>query len=196
MKTMLTTFCSWLALGAGLLLVVPVGANAADNTQNAITLGIHGGGGAGASAVAGTLEYERLMNDWLSIGVRVGGLSYDFEEDSYEESGDGTGIDAAVRFYFTSNGLEGPHVAIHLGVWQTDWEWTDPTDSPRAGSGSSTSTNLSAAFGWKFRIGDSFVLQPSLTVGDFLANSTDDTGTQEQELGFYAMVGVALGFAF
>jgi len=171
-------------------------AQAIDTPWNSIRVGVMAGGLTDSTAVAGTVEYERFLTDSLSLGVRLGKLSYDTEYDSYKESGDGTGVDAALTLHFGGNPPKGPYLGFHVGYWSTDWEWTDPTDNPKKGKGSSNAANVSATFGWKIPLGDSFLLQPSLTVGDYLSSATDDTNTQEQELGFYALLGLALGFSF
>jgi hypothetical protein len=143
------------------------------------------------------VEYERLLNDHLSIGGRFGRLDYDYDDGSYNETGDGNGLEVMVHFYPRGEGFKGFFLSGSLGFWDVDWEWTDPNDVPTRGTGTSDTIDLAVAVGWKIPLGSEHVyLEPSLTLGNFFSDSTETTGTQESELGFYVGAGLKVGGAF
>lgn len=138
-------------------------------------------------------EYERLLNDKLALGARFGSLDYEFKDGAERETGDGTGVEVLVRFY-PSGGFKGLYVGGGIGFWNVDWEWTDPTDSPGRGSGSTDSTNVNIAVGWKLG-SDKVYFEPAILIGNWLGVSQDDTG-RESELGFYLALSLGVGIKF
>jgi hypothetical protein len=146
------------------------------------------------------VDYERLIADKFSVGGRVGAIDYTVEDGSYTEDGNGNGIEATFRWYPRGEGFKGFFLGAGLGYWDTDWSWTDPYDTPNKGSGSSAAVDVNFNVGWKIAFGRAPVyFEPSIIVGDFLSVTTQsDTSTSgnESELGVYALVALAIGFAF
>lgn len=146
------------------------------------------------------LDYERMIANKFSVGGRVGAIDYETDDGSYNEKGDGNGIEATFRWYARGEGFSGFFLGAGLGYWNTDWTWTDPYDTPNKGSGSSTAVDVNFTLGWKIGFGSSPVyFEPSIIAGNFFSVTTDsDTGSDsnESQLGLYAGVGLAIGFAF
>jgi len=146
------------------------------------------------------IDYERLLNDSISIGGRVATLNYEIEDGSYTEKGDGSGVEATFRWYPRSNGLNGFFLGAGLGYWETNWSWTDPYDIPTSGDGTSESVDVNFTVGWKIGFGSAPVyFEPSVIVGQYIDVTTDSSyqgDVGKTELGFYAGVGLAIGFAF
>lgn len=153
------------------------------------------------------VEYEHLLANRVSIGGRAGSLSYDYDDDGYEEEGDGSGADFIVRMYPGGDGFKGFYYGAAIGYWQTDWMWREAGFTP-AGvwiSGQTKSINLAARVGWKIPLGgDRVYIDPSITLGHYFAidSETEDQwkGTQyddeNDELGVYLAGGVAVGINF
>lgn len=146
------------------------------------------------------VDYERIINDRISVGGRVARVDYEIEDGSYTEKGDGNGAEATFRWYTRGDGFNGFFLGAGLGYWETDWTWTDPYDTPTSGDGTSESVDVNFTVGWKIGFGSAPVyFEPSIIVGQYIDVTTDasyqgDVGNTE--LGFYAGVGLAIGFAF
>jgi hypothetical protein len=153
------------------------------------------------------VEYEKMFADKVSIGARVGALSYDYDDGDYEEEGDGTGAEFLVRLYPGGDGFKGFYFGGAVGYWKTDWEWREDFWTP-AGvwiEGKSESLNLNVGVGWKIPLaGNKLYIDPSITIGNYfdLDSETDAQwrGTvyddENEELGFYVAGGIAVGFNF
>ncbi|MDH5326011.1 MAG: hypothetical protein OEZ68_07490 [Gammaproteobacteria bacterium] len=154
------------------------------------------------------VEYEHLIAGKVSLGGRVGVLSYDYDDGGYEEEGDGSGADFIIRIYRSGAGFNGFYYGFAAGIWQIDWEWREDFFTP-AGvwiSGNTTALNLAARVGWKIPLGagDRVYIDPSITLGNYfsLDSETDDPwkGTQyddqNDELGVYIAGGVVVGVNF
>jgi hypothetical protein len=144
------------------------------------------------------VEYERLLSKNFAAGVRAGRLTYDWEDDSYDESGDGSGIELIASFYPKGEGFKGFYLAAGLGYWNTDWTWTDPNDFPTSGFGKSEAVDVNFSVGWKIPLGSpSVYIQPSVLIGNFFSSTSESsTAEHESELGFYASVGLHVGGSF
>jgi len=145
-------------------------------------------------------DYERMINDTFAVGGRVATVEYTWEEDPYEEDGSGSGIEATFRWYTKRQGFNGFYLGGSVGFWSIDWDWTDPTDSPTSGSGTSDVLNLMVNVGWKIGFGSSnWYVDPNIAIGNFFSLTTDSTYEPEEGeggIGFYAGAGVAIGVAF
>jgi len=139
------------------------------------------------------VEYERLLNNHFSIGVRAGKIDYTWEDDDYEEDGDGTGFDVTARYYFRGQGFKGPYIGASVGKWSGDYSWVELN---QRGRGSWDATNVSAAFGWTFQMTPNFSLDPSVMIGNFSSSSTATTGARNSELGGYIAVMIRAMFTF
>lgn len=169
----------------GVLLLVLLGAGSALALDAVVTVGAMGMAGPDLTAAAGYGEYEQAVTDKLTVVARAGYLSYAYDDDVYQEDGQGPGVNAGVRFY-PRRALHGFYVGAHLGLWQTEWDWKDDVGQTyeSRGDGDSTAAEVDAVVG--FRFGERVQINPSLQIGQFL---NDDS-----ELGFYGIVGVAVGF--
>lgn len=164
---------------AAIILIFPGLATAEDNI---ISLGIGGGSALDSSGTVVFAEYERALTDNLGVALRAGLLSYEYDNGSYWEEGDGPGVEATLRFY-TSEALKGFYLGAGVGVWLTEWDWATYYSY---GSGDSTSVELHAEIGARF--GSKVSINPSLQIGHFISSSA--------ELGPYAFLGVAVGVPF
>jgi len=155
------------------------------------------------------VEYEKMFNDRISIGARVGALTYEYDESDYDEDGDGTGAEFLVRVYPGGDGFKGFYFGAAVGYWQTEWDFYE-TDFPfnyYYGSGETDSINVNVGVGWKIPLGsDRVYIDPSITVGNYFGISDESTyrdrfgivytDQAESELGVYVAGGVAIGVNF
>lgn len=179
------SFMAVLGVVALAMLVVPVSALAEGNV---ISFGLGGAGSPDASAAVGYIEYERALGQSIGLAVRVGTLSYEYDDDVYWEEGDGPGMEAAVRFYTSGEALSGFYLGGGLGVWFTEWDWRDDYGTAFETRGSGDSTSLELHFALGARIGDTVQFNPSFQLGYFVSS--------DAELGLYAFAGVAVGVPF
>ncbi|HAK59412.1 MAG TPA: hypothetical protein DCO77_03375 [Nitrospiraceae bacterium] len=152
-------------------------------------------------------EYERMLNDNHSLFFRLGSLDYDYDDGEYKEDGDGPGVDFGIRRYFSGDGMKGFFIGGTVGIWTTDWTFSEPTAPlvDQAGEGSSTAAKIDFEVGGRIPMGSGNVwFIPSFHIGTFVSlddecNSTSLPGascTVESEVGFYGLLGLALGVAF
>lgn len=139
------------------------------------------------------VEYERFFTEKISLGIRLGRLSYEYDESDgsyyYYEEGSGPGLGASFRYHFSENG--GFMLGAGFEIVSTEWSWSEYGDF---GSGSTISLAPNIQAGYRFNIGSTFFITPSLFTGYFVGVSTDtDEGP---ELGVYAMPAVTLGVRF
>lgn len=152
------------------------------------------------------VEYERKMSDLLTIVGRVGALDYDFDDGMYKESGDGPGLDAGVRFYPLAGAMKDLYIGGALGLWWTEWTYTDLTWIGTQwvyGRGESTALKAEFEVGYRFLIPNTPVaVSPTFRTGTFI--SLDDSCSNaagwpcanESEIGVFAVFGVSAGFQF
>lgn len=184
----------------------PGAALAEDNSIN------FGGMGIVAPDASGSVfygEYERLMNKNLSLFVRLGSLDYSYDDGEYTEDGDGPGIDVGVRRYSSGDGMKGFYFGGAVGIWTTDWTYTDTyyvTTSPYySGKGDSTALKVDFEIGGRIPMGSSnWSFIPSFHIGSFIGvddecNSTSVPGADcgvESEVGIYSLLGLGFGVEF
>jgi hypothetical protein len=151
------------------------------------------------------VEYERLLNDNMSIMGRFAKLDYEVDDGEYEEDGDGTGFDVGVRFYPSGSGMRGFFLGGNLGVWRTDWTWIDDkgTVFATAGKGSTDSFKVEFEIGGRIPLGTEIVsLVPAARLGSFVGqdstckNYDGSQCSQGTDTGFYVLLGLSLGIAF
>lgn len=141
-----------------------------------------------------TVDYERLLNPHVSVGVRLGMVDYEWKDEPYIENGDGTGVDITARYYFRGQGFQGPYVGASIGRWSGDYTWVEGSGR---GAGSWDATNVTATVGWVFQMTPNFSLDPAILIGQFMSDSKPTTGTtRESELGFFAAVMIRAVFTF
>ena len=144
------------------------------------------------------VEYERMVADKFSLGARLATVDYDYDDGSYEEEGDGSGVEFVAKFFPQGEGFKGFYVGGGIGYWNTEWDWVDPLDAPSFGKGESDTLNVNINLGWRILLGTEAVyLDPSFIIGNFIALSTDSTNNDDEaEFGLYAGVGLSLGVTF
>jgi len=139
------------------------------------------------------VEYEHLLKDKIGIGARLGTISYNYKDGSYEEDGAGSGVEFIARYYPKGHGFDGFYVGGGVGIWSIAWEWTDPNDIPTADDGTATAFDVNVNLGWKIPLGsDKIYLDPSLIVGNFFSSASDDS----EVIGLYTAAHVGVGFVF
>ncbi|OGW37920.1 MAG: hypothetical protein A2X58_01170 [Nitrospirae bacterium GWC2_56_14] len=177
--------------------------------DNSINIGGLGLVGPDLSASAFIVEYERHMGSGMSVFGRVGVLDYSFDDGWYKEDGDGPGFDIGIRKYMGSNGMKGFYLGGTVGIWTTEWTFTDNDYGTGSiyyrGKGDTTSLKVDIEVGGRFPLGSSPVsLMPSLHVGNFFNIDSTCTSTSvpgadcgnESEVGFYGLLGLSMGIAF
>jgi hypothetical protein len=188
---------------AGLLAALPAAAFA-QSPKNSINLAVAALPGIGdLKATVVMLEYERLVTPRLSVYGRGSSLKYKFDDNTDVEDGKGTGLGLGVRF-FPQGGLKGFYVGGGIGTFKSKWDWIDNKGPGQTtGKGETTSIQWGGEVGYRFNLGSERVsLTPALNVGSWLGgddkctNANGTACTKESELGFYAVISVALGFAF
>jgi len=188
---------------AGLLATLPVTAFA-QSPKNSINLAVGALPPIGdTKATIVMVEYERLVSPRLSVYGRGSSLKYKFDDDTDVEDGKGTGLGLGVRF-FPQGGLKGFYVGGGIGTFKSKWDWSDNKGQTR-GKGETTSIQWGGEVGYRFNLGSERVsLTPALNFGSWLGGDdkcsqnfpTNQSCSKESELGFYAAISVALGFAF
>ena len=189
---------------AGLLDTLPLAA-LAQSPKNSINLAVAALPGIGdLKATVVMVEYERLVSQKLSVYGRGSTLKYKFDDNTDVEDGKGTGLGVGVRF-FPQGGLKGFYVGGGLSSFKSKWDWTSDKGKSfqTQGKGETTSIQWGGEVGYRFNLGSERVsLTPALNLGSWLGGDnkcTNANGTacsKESELGFYAVISVALGFAF
>jgi hypothetical protein len=205
MNRIVPLFCSLLFILS--IAAFPGSAGAA--SRNSINLGGLGLVGPDLTAYALQVEYERLLGNGVSLFGRTGFLNYSYDDDIYEEDGDGPGLDIGVRKYFGRDEMKGFYIGGSLGIWKVDWTFTDhsySTSSPWfSGKGDSTALKLDLEIGGRIPLGSSpLAIRPSFHVGHYFdldesCSSTSVPGADcgaDSELGFYAVLGLAVGISF
>lgn len=150
-----------------------------------------------------TIEYEHLVGSSVSLGVRIGAVDYDYTENDtydYDEAGEGNGVDFMFRMHPGGDGLSGFYFGANVGYWDVDWSSVEvypPTSTTWYDSGSSQLLNLNFVIGGKILLGSEHVyIDPSVTLGNWFAISTDSYSNSEPRVGIFIAVGVAIGVNF
>lgn len=192
-------------IAAVCMMGLAVPGSAVAQPKNSINLLFAGLGGGDLSASAIGVEYERLLNDHLSIMGRYAGLDYTFDDGTYEEKGDDSGFDVGVRLYTSGRGMRGFFIGGNIGVWTSDWTWIDDkgTFFQTAGKGTTDSFKVEFEIGGRIPLGSEHVsLTPAAHIGSFVGqdsscvNYNGSPCVQDTEAGFYVLLGVSLGVAF
>jgi hypothetical protein len=205
MKRISALVCS--ALFVLVVMALPGPAFAA--LDNSINIGAVGVIGPDLSASAFLMEYERHLGGGMSVFGRVGVLDYSFDDGWYKEDGNGPGFDVGIRKYMGGRGMKGFYLGGTLGIWKTDWTFTDTNYGSGSiyysGKGDSTSLKVDLEVGGRFPLGSSPVaLMPSFHVGHYFNIDSTCTSTSvpgadcgnEGKVGFYGVFGLSMGIAF
>ena len=128
--------------------------------------------------------------------MRYASFGYDYKDDPYREEGDVKGFDVTGRYYFSGDGIKGLYAGAAVGRYKSDWDWTDPSSTPKAGSGSTNSWHYGGMVGYKYLFTRNFFVDGFVAAGTWAGSGKDNTGTKESELGAYVAVGAGLGVQF
>lgn len=192
-----------LVAAAGLL-AAPSGGALAQGVKNSVNVAVAVLPVGDTKATLLMLEYERLVAPKLSVFGRGSSLKYKFDDGVDTEDGKGTGVGVGVRF-FPQEGLKGFYIGAAVAAFNSTWDWVD--DKGKAfetrGNGESSAIQWGGELGYRFNLGSERVsLTPSFNFGSWLGGDdkcTNSNGTpcsKGSELGFYAVISVALGIAF
>jgi hypothetical protein len=192
-------------IAAAGLLAAPSGGALAQGVKNSVNLAVATLPGiAGTTATMGMLEYERLVADKLSVFGRASSYKYKWDDGTDFEDGKGTGLGVGTRFY-PQGGLKGFYIGAAIAAFNSTWDWID--DKGRTfetrGNGESSAIQWGGELGYRFNLGsDRISLTPAFNFGSWLGGDdkcTNSNGTpcsKGSELGFYALISLALGIAF
>lgn len=175
--------------------------------RNSINIGGAVGAAPSATASAFLGEYERSLNNKLSVLGRVGSYTYSFDDGTYVENNDGSGVDFGVRIY-PMGGMKGLYFGGAFGFWSSDWTFTDDKGKSyqTQGKGSSDAVRLDLEIGGRFPLGRGPVsLMPSFHLGNFFSTDSSCTYTsgpyvgsctKDSNFGVYSYLGLSVGIAF
>lgn len=188
------------------LLVAPSGSALAQGVKNSINVAVAALPAGDTKATLLMLEYERLVAPKLSVFGRGSSLKYKFDDGNDVEDGKGTGVGVGVRF-FPQEGLKGFYIGAAIAAFNSTWDWIDDKGKSfeTRGDGESSAIQWGGELGYRFNLGsDRVSLTPSFNFGSWLGGDdkcrqtfpTNTTCSKGSELGFYAVISLALGFAF
>lgn len=168
-------------------------------------------GGGDVRAIVPSLEYQYAFSSLMSLTVSAGYLDYKYTESDlpvtltsgfdYEEKGKGPVLSADLKFYPGRRMYDGFYFGPGLSAFSAKLDYTHTLPSytvgvpPQVTTGdkSGTGFEIHAKAGWAFQTG-SVVIDPNLQIGYWL--SMPKGGKEDSSLGFYALLGVSIGFKF
>lgn len=156
--------------------------------EKAVTISAGGAAGGDASATVMMVEYEHALTSSFTLAGRAAYLKYTYDDNDYEEDGNGPGIQISAKFYPGDKALHGFYFGGGFGFWEMDVDWIDDKNTAYQTSGSlSTSTaEIHAELGW--RIGDKVQFTPSIQFGTFLSSKL--------EMAEFLSLNLGIGFVF
>ena len=204
MKLLETKKIGCALVAAAGLLAAPSGGALAQGVKNSVNVAVAVLPVGNTKATLLMLEYERLVAPKLSVFGRGSSLKYKFDDGVDTEDGEGTGVGVGVRF-FPQEGLKGFYIGAAVAAFNSTWDWVD--DKGKAfetrGNGESSAIQWGGELGYRFNLGsDRVSVTPAFNFGSWLGGDdkcTNSNGTpcsKGSELGFYAVISVALGIAF
>lgn len=157
------------------------------------TVGIRLGGIAHpyGGAFLGRVEYEHSFTDLVSIVPSANYLTYDYEDDGYEEEGDGPGIGCLVKFYPGENHQDGFWIGPGVTVFFIDWEYNDYYWSD---DNSFVGIAPAAELGWKIELSNRVLIDPSFALGYHTSFDTDDDDAEPEATTVFAVFSVGISF--
>ncbi len=183
-------------------------AAAAETPENSVNLGV------GMSnflphckATIYMLEFEHLFTPKVSGLVRASQVHYTFDDSEHVEDGRPRGVDLGARYY-PAGGMKGFYAGGSVGYWRAEWTFTHfkGTSAEFDGTGISKSLRANLDIGWRFLIGSSVSITPSVNGGRYFSHKTCEytapasrvgtACTEESEVQNYAFIGVTAGFGF
>lgn len=184
------------SLVAGLIYT---GSVLAETPSNSFRVNVAGNG----TGTISSIEYEHLVGSSVSLGARIGAVDYDYSESGtydYDEVGEGNGVDFMFRMHPGGDGLSGFYFGANAGYWEVDWSSVEvyaPASLIWYDYGTSKLINLNFVIGGKILLGSEHVyIDPSVTLGSWVATSTDSYSNTEPRVGIFIAVGLAIGVNF
>jgi hypothetical protein len=163
------------------------------------------------------LEYEHLLGlsrSAVVIGINTLGYKKDASSGWFGgpgEEGRVNGVDLGFRFYPIGRGqMKKLFLGVSLGLAHNEWTWGDATHvyEGRA-KGDADVTKFDTEIGYRFNLGsEKFSLMPSIHIGHYSVSKNSGKYTYPPEIanqkffgdseleGYYASLGLSLGFAF
>jgi hypothetical protein len=194
-KQIVILFCVF-----ALFVVLCPGSSVAKDQKYAVNAGGWGVLGLDLEAFVRAVEFEALLSDNLSILGRLSALDYDYDETGYEEDGEGIGLGAGIRYYFSGSGLnQGCYLGGSFEFWDAEYDFQEYTTF---GEGDLKAVNVSAEVGYRFMFNDNIGIVPNARLGNFFTFDEDCTlasgaaCSNDSELGLYLVLGVLFTFAF
>lgn len=171
------------------LLVIPCDLQAQDSNTIGIKAGgiIHGYG----SALLLRAEYEHSFTGFISIAPSLNYMSYDYEDGSYYEEGDGPGVGCSVRFYPREDYQRGFWIGPGVTVFNIDWEWNA---SGWRGEDSFIGVAPALEMGGKIKLGDHVYFDPSFAIGYHTSFNVSGDEAEPQATTVFATVSLGLSF--
>ena len=176
------------------------GISSAKGHKNAVNAGGWGILGLDLDAFVRAAEFETLLTNNLSIFGRVSALDYEYEESNYEEDGEGIGLGAGIRYYFSGSGLDGFYLGGSLEFWDVEYDFEEYNSI--FGEGDLKAVNVSAEAGYRFMFNKNMGIVPNVRLGNFFTFDEDCTlnsgaaCSNDSELGIYLVLGVFFTFSF
>ncbi|MDY6789834.1 MAG: autotransporter domain-containing protein [Thermodesulfobacteriota bacterium] len=176
------------------------GISSAKGQKNAVNAGGWGILGLDLDAFVRAAEFETLLTNNLSILGRVSALDYEYDETGYEEDGEGIGLGAGVRYYFSGSGLDGFYLGGSLEFWDVEYDFEEYNSI--FGEGDLKAVNVSAEAGYRFMFNKNMGIVPNARLGNFFTFDEDCTlnsgvpCSNDSELGIYLVLGVLFTFSF
>jgi outer membrane autotransporter protein len=180
----------------------------AQEGKSSVNIGVGGVAGGDLNATVLMLEYERLVQQRLSVLGRYTNLKYKFDDGTYVEDGKGNGFGVGVRYY-PAGGMKGFFLGGGVGYFKSTWDFIDDKGKTfeTRGTGDSSAFQWGGEVGYRFSLGERVSLTPALNIGSWVggdnsckytspASRVGTSCSKESQLGFYAVGSVALGIAF
>lgn len=169
------------------------------NERNAVTAGLLYGGP--VPHTGAVIEYERRFKRSISLGLQVGGFSYDYKDGDFQEKGQRTGANIILRFSPGKHGFKGFYFGGGLGYWDGYYDYVDPQDNPSSGRIKTPSIFLLATTGWRIPLGESpFYLDPRLSWGTIFKSGGSHSPPSNEEdnsvVRNFLNLGINLGVRF
>jgi hypothetical protein len=151
----------------------------------------------------GVVEYEHAIADTVALAGRAMKLGYFYDDDVYEEDGDGSMIGLAARWFPDRVG-RGLYIGGGLSSFSSTWDWIDDKGTRYRSSGSGTTKGLAAngEIGYRFALSPTITLTPAMMVGGWLnatqtcRSSNGATCGNDSQIGFFVLGSLMLGVRF
>lgn len=139
-----------------------------------------GTGGDDALRETAFAEYETAVTKKTSLTGALGATTYRFNTHEHEFNGKGVGVEGGFKFY-PWGVLNKIHIGFSIGIWRISWRQTDKSYYDANGdfdyvekpgpTGGSWAHDYHIEAGYKFAIGERFLVDPFFRVGGLLVHA-------------------------